>query len=116
METHETTENLNESNDLQVDSTVDKGGAPEGNQNAKKGKLFYDQLRMVLVQNDKFKLRKIADKLVESAEKGEAWAIKEIMDRIDGKPIQAQEISGPDGAEFAKGIGFVFVDSNDRPD
>ena len=101
---------------LEVDSTVDKGGAPEGNQNAKKGKLFYDQLRMVLVQNDKFKLRKIADKLVESAEKGEAWAIKEIMDRIDGKPIQAQEISGPDGAEFAKGIGFVFVDSNDRPD
>jgi hypothetical protein len=101
---------------LEVDSTVDKGGAPEGNQNAKKGKLFYDQLRLVLVQNDKFKLRKIADKLVESAEKGEAWAIKEIMDRMDGKPIQAQEISGPDGAEFAKGIGFVFVDGNDKPD
>jgi len=101
---------------LEVDSTVDKGGAPEGNQNAKKGKLFYDQLRLVLVQNDKFKLRKIADKLVESAEKGEAWAIKEIMDRMDGKPVQAQEISGPDGAEFAKGIGFVFVDGNDRPD
>ena len=100
---------------LEVESTVDKGGAPEGNQNAKKGKLFYEQLRMVLVQNDKFKLRKIADKLVESAEKGEAWAIKEIMDRMDGKPVQAQEISGPDGAEFAKGIGFVFVDSDAKP-
>ena len=101
---------------LEVDSTVDKGGAPEGNQNAKKGKLFYDQLRMVLVQNDKFKLRKIADKLVESAEKGEAWAIKEIMDRMDGKSIQQTEITGADGAEFAKGIGFVFVDSNAKPD
>jgi len=101
---------------LEVESTVDKGGAPEGNQNAKKGKLFYEQLRMVLVQNDKFKLRKIADKLVESAEKGEAWAIKEIMDRMDGKAVQATEISGPDGAEFVKGIGFMFVDGNVKPD
>ena len=102
--------------DIEVDSTVDKGGAPEGNQNAKKGKLFYEQLRMVLIQNDKFKLRKIADKLVESAEKGEAWAIKEIMDRMDGKAVQATEISGPDGAEFVKGIGFMFVDGNVKPD
>ena len=116
MEAQENTENLNESKDLQVNSTVDKGGAPEGNQNAKKGKLFYEQLRKVLVQNDQFRLRKIADKLVEAAEKGEAWAIKEVMDRMDGKPVQQTEITGADGAEFAKGIGFVFVDGNDKPD
>ena len=96
--------------DIEVDSTIDKGGAPEGNQNAKKGKLFYDQLRMVLIQNDKFKLRKIADKLVESAEKGEAWAIKEIMDRMDGKAVQATEISGPDGSDLVKGIAITFVE------
>jgi len=116
METQVTTENLNESKDLQVESTVDKGGAPEGNKNAKKGKLFYDQLRKVLVQNDHYKLRKITEKFVEAAEKGEAWAIKEIMDRMDGKSIQQTEITGADGAEFAKGIGFVFVDSNAKPD
>jgi len=101
---------------LEVESTVDKGGAPEGNQNAKKGKLFYEQLRRVLVQNDHYKLRKITEKFVEAAEKGEAWAIKEIMDRMDGKSIQQTEITGADGAEFAKGIGFVFVDSNAKPD
>ena len=115
METHETTENLNESNDLQVDSTVDKGGAPEGNQNAKKGKLFYEQLRRILVQNDHARLRKITDKFVKAAEDGEAWAIKEIMDRMDGKAIQQTEITGADGAELVKGIGFMFIDGNDKP-
>jgi len=88
----------------------------KGNANAKKGKLFYDQLRKVLVQEDALKLRAIATKLVEAAEDGEPWAVKEIMDRMDGKPIQAQEITGADGAEFVKGIGFMFVDGNAKPD
>jgi len=116
METQETSQNLNESKDLQVDSTVDKGGAPEGNQNAKKGKLFYDQLRKILVQNDYARLRKITDKFVKAAEDGEAWAIKEIMDRMDGKAIQQTEITGADGSELVKGIGFMFIDGNDKPE
>ena len=115
MEAQVSTENLNENKDLQVDSTVDKGGAPEGNQNAKKGKLFYEQLRRILVQNDHARLRKITDKFVKAAEDGEAWAIKEIMDRMDGKAIQQTEITGADGAEFVKGIGFMFIDGNDKP-
>ena len=102
--------------DIEVDSTIDKGGAPKGNDNARKGKLFYDQLRKVLVQEDALKLRAIATKLIEAAEDGEPWAVKEIMDRMDGKPIQAQEITGADGAEFVKGIGFMFVDGNAKPD
>jgi hypothetical protein len=94
--------------DLPVDSTVDKGGAPVGNDNAKKGKMFYDQLRKVLVQNDQFKLRKISDQLVDMAIKGEAWAIKEVMDRMDGKPVAIQELSGPDGALLKTGFTLVF--------
>jgi hypothetical protein len=85
-----------------------KVGAPEGNDNAKKGKMFYDALRKILVQNDQLKLRKISEKLAESAEKGEAWAIKEIMDRMDGKPIAIQEIQGPGGAELKPGFTLVF--------
>ena len=92
---------------LDVEST-NKGGAPEGNDNAKKGKMFYDQLRMILVQNDRFKLRKISEKLAEAAEKGEAWAIKEIMDRMDGKPVAIQEVTGPNGAELKTGFTLVF--------
>ena len=99
---------------LPVESTVNKGGAPEGNQNAKKGKLFAEQLRKVLVQNDLLKLRQVTEKLVDAAIEGEPWAVKEVIDRMDGKAVQATEISGPEGAEFAKGIGFVFVDA--KPD
>jgi hypothetical protein len=35
-----------------------------GNDNARKGKLFYGELRKTLVQNDALKLRQIAEKLV----------------------------------------------------
>jgi hypothetical protein len=101
--------------DLKVNSTIDKGGAPEGNQNAKKGRIFYDRIKMDLIQDPK-KLSKIVSKLIEKAEEGEPWAIKEIMDRMDGKAIQATEITGADGAEFVKGIGFVFVDGNAKQD
>jgi hypothetical protein len=93
---------------LPVNSTVNKGGAPEGNDNAKKGKMFYDQLRKVLVQNDQFKLRKISDQLVDMAIKGEAWAIKEVMDRMDGKPVAVQEVTGLNGAELKTGFTLVF--------
>ena len=85
-----------------------KVGAPEGNDNAKKGKMFYDTLRLILVQNDQRKLRNISDKLVEAAEKGEAWAIKEIMDRMDGKPVAVQELQGPGGLELKTGFVLTF--------
>jgi hypothetical protein len=92
-------ENSSENNNLSVETT-NKGGAPKGNDNAKKGKLFYNELRKALVQQDQINLRRIADKLVEKAIDGEPWAVKEIMDRVDGKAIQATEISGTDGEDL----------------
>lgn len=89
-------ENSSENNNLPVEST-NKGGGQIGNQNAKKGRLFFDQLRKELVQEDAIKLRMIARKLVEAAQDGEPWAVKEIMDRVDGKAIQVTEMSGLDG-------------------
>ena len=67
-----------------------------------KEKSFYNALSVALSQVDGVgldgqrvtKLRTIAEKLVSSAIAGEAWAIKEIADRIDGKPAQAIAISG----------------------
>jgi hypothetical protein len=92
--------------------TNNRVGAPEGNDNARKGKMFYDQLRKILVQNDQLKLRKISEKLAEAAEKGEAWAIKEIMDRMDGKPVAVQEIQGPDGTQLKAGFVLTFEEPN----
>lgn len=88
-----------ENNNLEID-TKGKVGAPLGNQNSKKSRLFYDQLRKELAQEDAIKLRRIAKKLVEAAEDGEPWAVKEIMDRVDGKAIQVTEMSGLDGGVF----------------
>ena len=96
--------------------TNNKVGAPEGNDNARKGKMFYDQLRKILVQNDHFKLRKISEKLAEAAEKGEAWAIKEIMDRMDGKPVAIQEVQGPDGTQFKGGFILTFEEPSNGND
>jgi hypothetical protein len=92
-------ENAKENNNVEVESS-DKGGGQPGNQNAKKGKLFYDALRIALLQEDRKRLRSITDKLVKAAENGDAWAVKEIMDRMDGKPVQSTEISGLDGGIF----------------
>jgi hypothetical protein len=101
-------ENNIQNNNVEVAPT-NKGGAPIGNQNGKKGKLFYNQLRKALVQEDSLKLRKIADKLVGAAEKGEPWAIKEVIDRVDGRAVQATEISGVDGEAIElKLIEFVI--------
>jgi hypothetical protein len=88
-------ENSTENKNIGLESS-DKGGGQPGNQNARKGKLFYDALRIALVQEDKKKLRTITEKLVKSAENGEPWAIKEVMDRIDGKPVNTTELSGTD--------------------
>jgi hypothetical protein len=82
-------------------------GAPEGNKNSVKGKLFHGELRKILVQDDQRKLRKIAENLVKAAEESEAWAIKEIMDRMDGKAIQSTDIT-TDGQSVTS-IQVMFV-------
>lgn len=70
-------------------------GAPIGNSYARKGKDWFDALRKEVVQRKA--LPDIAKKVVDAALAGELWAIQEIGNRLDGKPAQAMEISGPDG-------------------
>jgi hypothetical protein len=83
-------------------------GAPVGNQNAAKSRLFYDKLRLVLVQ-EPHRLRSIAEQLVTQAEAGEPWAIKEIIDRVDGKAVQATTIENADGTPLLGGIQVTFI-------
>jgi hypothetical protein len=101
-------ENSNENKDLGLESSGLTSGGQPNNKNAKKGKLFYNELRKALVQQDQLKLRMIADRLVDKAIEGEPWAIKEIMDRVDGRAVQTTEVSGIDGeAMELKIIEFV---------
>ena len=83
-------------------------GAPLGNHNATKSRMFYDKLRLVLTQ-EPHRLRSIADQLVTQAEAGEPWAIKEIIDRVDGKAVQATTIENADGTPLLGGIQVTFI-------
>ena len=62
---------------------------PKGSAN--KDKPFRDALRMELAAagGDLKRLRKIANALLEAAESGQLMAIKEVADRLDGRPPQA---------------------------
>ena len=83
-------------------------GAQPGNQNAAKQRMFYDKLRLVLTQ-EPHRLRSIAEQLVKKAEEGEPWAIKELIDRVDGKAHQAVALENADGSPLLTGIQVTFV-------
>lgn len=86
-------------------------GAPEGNQNGlKQNRLWGETIRRAVTQADGKKLRQIADTLIELAAQGDIQAIKELGDRLDGKPAQA--ITGADGGPLT--INLVkFADDSD---
>lgn len=73
-------------------------GAPKGNQHAARGKYWRDTIDWALrnyegsaVERGQA-LRKIAFRLIESALEGDHAAIREIGDRLDGKPAQSHEV------------------------
>lgn len=70
-------------------------GAPTGNQNAHKGRIWTDAIRMALCRKNRKRLKKLAETLVQKAEEGDMTALREVGDRLEGKPAQA--ITGPDG-------------------
>lgn len=96
-------ENALENNKVEIETN--KPGAPKGNTNAKKNKLFYDRIQKHLVQNPQ-KLEKIVTTLCQAAEDGEPWAVKEIMDRMDGKPVNTTELSGADGSPLRLAVSW----------
>lgn len=72
-------------------------GAPIGNRNASKSKLWEDAIRRAILADDGKRLRAIAEALLDKAAEGDVAAIKELGDRIDGKPSQQVALTGADG-------------------
>lgn len=68
--------------------------APKGNTfGSKTQRLWADTLKRIAVQ-DPDALRRVARKVLEAAEAGESWAVQEIGNRLDGKPVQQVEMTG----------------------
>jgi len=101
-----------------------KGGAPLGSANASKE--FKLAIRRALAHRAaemgegmtaRDALDTLAKKLVTLAEMGEAWAMKEIADRLDGKPSQQVQLTGgedDDGNPLAvPPIQITFVNGTD---
>ena len=83
-------------------------GAPIGNKNATKNKPFLDAMRRALAQNPQ-KIGRIVDKVLDQAEAGEAWAVKEVADRLDGKAVQANTLEDADGNNLVTSLEVRFV-------
>lgn len=91
------------------------GGAPLGSRNASKQKPWEDALRRAILADDGKRLRAIAERLLDKAAEGDVAAIKEVGDRLDGKPKQATELSGPDGTPIKTSLEVVFRDASGIP-
>lgn len=85
-------------------------GAPVGNQNARTAKRWQSAITRALAKaaegaGVEAGLDKLAEKLVAAAAAGEQWALREVGDRMDGKP--AQVIAGDDELPPVKMEGVV---------
>ena len=69
-------------------------GAPLGNKNgAKENRLWGEAIRRAVTQRDGETLRALADKLIEKAAEGDVPALRELGDRLDGKPHQSADLT-----------------------
>jgi uncharacterized membrane protein len=75
--------------------------APLGNQYAKRSRVWTAAIERALAKrslNDQNEaIDALAETLLKKVEEGDVSAIKELGDRLEGKPVQALEHSGADG-------------------
>jgi hypothetical protein len=85
-------------------------GAPIGNTNAKKGRMWNEALRQAIENDNGERLRASIEQLLNLASIGEPWAIKELADRLDGRPKQVNYLE-VENAEL-RAIKVTFVRPN----
>ena len=73
-------------------------GAPIGNKNAAKAKLWTAAIERALENRSrkqgKQALDELAEKLLVACDAGEGWALKELGDRLEGRPVTPIEQTG----------------------
>lgn len=76
-------------------------GAPLGNKNAAKGKMWQQAIERVIAKRPK-DLEDAALALVAAAKAGDIAALKELGDRIDGKAVATVQGPADDGAHIVR--------------
>lgn len=72
-----------------------------GNPSGSRGDaIIRQQLMRACVQEDFRRVRAGIEKVLDMCAAGDPWAIGFVADRLDGKPRQATEVSGPDGGSI----------------
>ena len=84
-------------------------GAPVGNKNAAKSRVFSDALRRAIAQDDGVRIRQAAETMLDLAAAGEPWAVKEVFDRLEGKAAQALTILGDEDSPLVHEIRRTIV-------
>lgn len=87
--------------------------AGNANSGRKIDKVWGDALRLAVNRTDgeKTELAKIAETTVNEAKNGNIQAIKEIGDRLDGKPAQAVQHTGVDDGPIETKWSVEFVNA-----
>lgn len=90
-------------------------GAPVGNQNAAKAKVWHAAILRALDKRgagDRVQaLDELAGKLLDLVATGDLAALKEFGDRLDGKPAQAVTVAGDDeGGPIKHSLAVSYVD------
>jgi len=67
------------------------GGAPKGNRNGAKAKMWEGAIRRA-INEDRAALADIAKKVLAEARAGEPWAITELRNTLDGKPKEHVQV------------------------
>jgi len=80
------------------------GGAPEGNQNAAKAKLWTAAITRALDKRTrkegKDALDELAETLLTKCDDADLAALKELGDRIEGRPAQTNVLEGQLGIDY----------------
>ena len=69
---------------------VNKGN----NYSSKNNRLLNDTLKRIITQDDAKRARRIMEALVAKAEDGDTKAIDMVLDRVEGKVVQENKLSG----------------------
>ena len=89
-------------------------GAPPGNQNAAKGRIWGDAVRRAVARRANGDLHhgldELADKLLDAVANGDLQALKEFGDRIEGKSAQTLAVGGSDELPPIAGVLIRAID------